>query len=159
MGRLTYRDNNGKGYVKNQGYYNGVYAQLEIVAERLTAYKDTGLEPKQVKALGTKMKQIYSGTAEDIILDMKLLADHMECEKYRALGPIEELSALVQARDDGLVVALQGDYTEADGEEALRTAMYRCGVANNPVTRYTADAIAEKLTRAEAEAGIGGGQT
>ena len=29
-----------------------------------------------------------------------------------------------------------------------------CGVQNNPVTRYTADAIAEKLTREAAEAAL-----
>lgn len=45
-------------------------------------------------------------------------------------------------------------YTDSDGEEALRRAMYICGVQNNPVTRYTADAIAEKLTREAAEAAL-----
>lgn len=38
-------------------------------------------------------------------------------------------------------------YTDADGEEALRKAMWTCGNTNNPVTRYAADAIVEKLCR------------
>lgn len=38
-------------------------------------------------------------------------------------------------------------YVYTDGEEALRRAMYQCEYTNNPVTRYTADAIAEKLCR------------
>lgn len=33
------------------------------------------------------------------------------------------------------------------GETALQKAMARCSISNNPVTRYTVDAIAEKLER------------
>ena len=39
-GRLTYRGNNGKGYVRAKQYYDGVYTHLEIVADRLCAYED-----------------------------------------------------------------------------------------------------------------------
>ncbi len=38
-------------------------------------------------------------------------------------------------------------YTDADGEEALRVASWTCGNRNNPITRYTLDAVAEKLCR------------
>lgn len=95
MERYTYFEN-GKWCLRvGKARYSGPWV------DRLAAYEDTGLEAVQVKALGAKMMQIYSGTAEDIILDMKLLADHMECEKYRAIGTVEELYALVKAKDEG----------------------------------------------------------
>ncbi|EHL71938.1 hypothetical protein HMPREF1032_03175 [Subdoligranulum sp. 4_3_54A2FAA] len=60
-----------------------------------------------------------------------------------------------ESRRKGRLVVLQNvKYTDSDGEKALRHAMYMCGVQNNPVTRYTADAIAEKLTREAAEAAL-----
>ena len=65
------------------------------------------------------------------------------------------LRELAQAEKEGRLVVLQNvKYTDSDGEKALRHAMYMCGVQNNPVTRYTADAIAEKLTREAAEAAL-----
>ncbi len=54
----------------------------------------------------------------------------------------------------GRLVVLHKDYSDKDGEEALRRAMWKCGHTNNAVTRYIADAIAEKLTREEAEAAM-----
>lgn len=36
---------------------------------------------------------------------------------------------------------------KSTGETALQKAMALCSISNNPVTRYTADAIAEKLER------------
>lgn len=110
--------------------------QRQEAVDRLAAYEDTGLEPEEIPT-GLELANTYAA--------MLLL------KRYQALGPVETLSALVKAQNEGRVVVLQGDYAEADGEEALRTAMYHCGVTNNPVTRYTADAIAEKLVRDEAE--------
>lgn len=46
-----------------------------------------------------------------------------------------------------LLMLPDAKYTDADGEKALQKAMWVCGNTNNPVTRYTADAIAEKLCR------------
>lgn len=67
----------------------------------------------------------------------------------------DRLRELAQAKKKGRLVVLQNvKYTDSDGEKALRHAMYMCGVQNNPVTRYTADAIAEKLTREAAEAAL-----
>ena len=67
----------------------------------------------------------------------------------------DRLRELAQAEKEGRLVVLQNvKYTDSDGEKALRHAMYMCGVQNNPVTRYTADAIAEKLTREAAEAAL-----
>lgn len=58
------------------------------------------------------------------------------------------LAELARAEKDGrLVILPDAKYTDADGEEALRKAMWTCGNTNNPVTRYAADAIAEKLCR------------
>lgn len=48
------------------------------------------------------------------------------------------------------VVVLSNDYTDKDGEEALKKAMYICNYQNIGVTRYT-DAIAEKLSRSESD--------
>lgn len=52
--------------------------------------------------------------------------------------------------ENGVIVPL-GDYEDKDGEQALKKAMNDCYYHNNAVTRYTADAIAEKLTKEEAE--------
>ena len=61
---------------------------------------------------------------------------------------IKRMKELSQAEKDGrLVVLPDAKYTDADGEKALQKAMWTCGNTNNPVTRYTANAIAEKLCR------------
>ncbi|WP_297312323.1 hypothetical protein [uncultured Oscillibacter sp.] len=62
--------------------------------------------------------------------------------------PYTRLAELAQAEKDGRLVMLpDAKYTDADGEKALQKAMWVCGNTNNQVTRYTADAIAEKLCR------------
>lgn len=77
--------------------------------------------------------------------------DRLAAYEETGLEPEE----LAQAEKKGRLVVLQNvKYTDSDGEKALRHAMYMCGVQNNPVTRYTADAIAEKLTREAAEAAL-----
>lgn len=64
---------------------------------------------------------------------------------------LDHLREMVEADRDGRCVVLSdGDYTEKDGENALKSAMNTCFYHNNPVTRYIADAVAEKLTREEA---------
>ena len=64
---------------------------------------------------------------------------------------LDRLRELVEAYRDGRCVVLpSGGYTDKDGENALKSAMNTCFYHNNPVTRYIADAVAEKLTR-EAE--------
>ena len=69
-------------------------------------------------------------------------------KQYEDAMPLERAQELSQAEKDGrLVVLPDAKYTEADGEKALQKAMWTCGNTNNPVTRYTADAIAEKLCR------------
>ena len=67
---------------------------------------------------------------------------------YEDAMPLERAQELAQAEKDGRLVMLpDAKYTDADGEKALQKAMWVCGNTNNPVTRYTADAIAEKLCR------------
>ena len=72
------------------------------------------------------------------------IADH-----YQNIGlPMERLDELAAADKAGRLVILPDvSYTDADGEEALRRAMWECNYKNNGVTRFTADAIAEKLSR------------
>ena len=68
---------------------------------------------------------------------------------------LERLRELAQADWEGRCVVLPiGGYSDKDGEKALKNAMFVCSRTNNAVNRYTADAIAEKLTRADAEAAL-----
>ena len=70
---------------------------------------------------------------------------------------LDRLRELKQADDEGRCVVLQaGGYTDKDGENALKSSMNTCFYHNNPVTRYIADAVAEKLTRETAEAALKG---
>ena len=62
------------------------------------------------------------------------------------------LRKLMQADREGRCAILPAkEYTDKDGEKALKNAMFVCCLTNNAVNRYTADAIAEKLTREAAE--------
>lgn len=132
MKRYTYFDG-GKWRLKiGDTEYSGDWV------DRLAAYEETGLEPEAVEHL----KLASMG---------KAIAEIKEFEGV----PINRLRELAQAEKEGRLVVLQNvKYTDSDGEKALRHAMYMCGVQNNPVTRYTADAIAEKLTREAAEAAL-----
>lgn len=71
-------------------------------------------------------------------------------------GPgADRLRELVEADKAGRCVVLpSGEFTNKDGENALKSAMNTCFYYNNPVTRYIADAVAEKLAREEAEAAL-----
>lgn len=61
---------------------------------------------------------------------------------------LDRLRELVEADKDGRCVMLPNrEHTNEDGENALKSAMNTCYYHNNPVTRYIADAVAEKLTR------------
>lgn len=64
----------------------------------------------------------------------------------------DRLRELAQADWEGRCVVLPSvEYTEEDGENALKSAMNTCFYHNTPVTRYIADAVAEKLSREAAE--------
>lgn len=64
---------------------------------------------------------------------------------------LDRLRELAQADREGRCVVLPaGGFSDQDGENALKSAMNTCYYHNNPVTRFIADAVAEKLVRAEA---------
>ncbi len=61
---------------------------------------------------------------------------------------LDRLRELVEADREGRCVVLPaGGYNEKDGENALKSSMNTVFYHNNPVTRYIADAVAEKLVR------------
>ena len=80
------------------------------------------------------------------------------CDLTDILGDdydLNRLKELVEADREGKCVVLQnGSYTDKDGEEALKNAMFILSLTNNGVNRYIADAIAEKLVREEAESAM-----
>lgn len=135
MERLTERDAQGNWRIKR---FTALLPAHWQACNRLAAYEDTGLEPED-------LTRVFN---EEAILKLagQVLGTTPDC-----------LRELAQADREGRCVVLpDAKYTDTDGETALRRAMYICGVQNNAVTRYTADAIAEKLTREEAEKALGG---
>lgn len=73
-------------------------------------------------------------------------ACRMACDALRLYTP--RIKELIQAdMTERIVILPDVAYTDADGEEALRRAMWDCNYKNNGVTRFAADAIAEKLVR------------
>ena len=65
--------------------------------------------------------------------------------------PIDRLRELAQADREGRCVVLPaGGFSDQDGENALKSAMNTCFYHNNPVTRFIADAVTEKMVRSEA---------
>lgn len=96
MERLTYRGENGKGYVRNDGYYNHVSLYLARVAERLAAYEDTGYEPVEINSLEAEWN-----------------ACRLALDSYRSIGTVEEFRTALRriaeddkAREDGRLVEL-----------------------------------------------------
>ena len=117
---------------------------VKELAARLAAYEETGLEPEEIERILDSYGRGMTLRTEN--------AQRLEIIKEI---PINRLRELARAEKEGQLAVLQNvKYTDSDGEKALRHAMYMCGVQNNPVTRYTADAIAEKLTREAAEAAL-----
>ena len=109
--------------------------QQEVInkaVDRLDAYEKTGMAPED-------FERAFNEAAI-----LKLAG--------QALGITpDRLRELAQADKEGrCVVTPAGGFMDTDGENALKSAMNTCFYHNNPVTRYIADAVAEKLTRAEA---------
>lgn len=94
--------------------------------------------------------RLYSPSFQEAYSLNAAIADY-----YQNLGlPMERLEELAAADKAGRVVILPDvSCTDADGEEALRRAMWDCNYKNNGVTRFAADAIAEKLCREAKEVG------
>lgn len=110
---------------------------LKNVALHLAAYEDTGLEPEEINALCEMDRRAK-------------MAEMLRLEESAGVS-IDRLAELAQADRDGRCVVLPaGGFSDQDGENALKSAMNTCFYHNNPVTRFIADAVAEKLVRAEA---------
>lgn len=106
-----------------------IYALLQ----RLAAYEDTELEPEEIKSLQA-----------EYAVNLNAL------ESYRSIGSVDRLRELAQADREGRCVVLpDGGYEDKDGENAPKSDMHTCFYHNNPVTRFIADAVAEKLVRNE----------
>ena len=107
---------------KNQGDKGCEDCPIREAIDRLAAYEDTGLAPEEIHKL-------------------------ISIDRWNDAVEKEWLKRLQMEKDGRLVMLPDAKYTDADGEKALQKAMWVCGNTNNPVTRYTADAIAEKLCR------------
>lgn len=71
---------------------------------------------------------------------------------------LDRLRELVEADKVGRCVVLPDrKHTSEEGENALKSAMNTCYYHNNPVTRYIADAVVEKLVREAAKDALKGG--
>ncbi len=136
MERLTYRDAKGEAW-----------------------YSDKGTEADRLH---------FIADIEDIMGDecnlsrlIELVTAYKEGRyiimRYAEQKGVARLLELSEADRDGRCVVLPAEgYTEKDGENALKSAMNTCFYHNNPVTRYIADAVAEKLTREDAEDALKG---
>lgn len=82
-------------------------------------------------------------------------AHDLLCTLFGADYDLDRLRELVEADKAGRCVVLpDGECSNKDGENALKSAMNTVFYHNNPVTQYIAYAVAEKLTREEAEAAL-----
>lgn len=166
MERLTRRDSHGCAYFDNDGalirgangafhqkkdmtahYIHDRFVALDKVIDRLAAYEDTELEPEEIVSVQEEPWCVFYFNRR-CNLDGDFCPEGPGCPQEMSPEDALRLLKLAQAEKDGrLVVLPDAKYTDADGEKALQKAMWVCGNTNNPVTRYTADAIAEKLCR------------
>lgn len=110
---------------------------LKNISLRLAAYENTDLEPEEISALCDMDRRAK-------------MAEMLHLEESFGVS-IDRLRELAQADRDGRCVVLPaGGFSDQDGENALKSAMNTCYYHNNPVTRFIADAVAEKPVRAEA---------
>lgn len=109
---------------------------LKNISLRLAAYENTDLEPEEISTLCDMDRRAK-------------MAEMLHLEESFGVS-IDRLRELAQADRDGRCVVLPaGGFSDQDGENALKSAMNTCYYHNNPVTRFIADAVAEKLVRAE----------
>lgn len=114
--------------------------ELDKLVDRLGTIEDILGDDYDLDRLAAIMNQRMS-MREDVAERWKLTSDI----------PIDRLRELAQADREGRCVVLPaGGFSDQDGENALKSAMNTCYYHNNPVTRFIADAVAEKLVRAEA---------
>ena len=136
MERLTTYRKDGRAAISNNDGATPLEQTMKIpkAIDRLAAYEDTGLEPEEIEKAMDIVKSAVSA--------------------FEDFG-VDRLAELAQADREGRCVVLpEGGCEDKDGENALKSAMNTCFYHNNPVTRFIADAVAEKLTRQEAEAAL-----
>ena len=115
-------------------------SQHETAIHRLAAIEDILGDDYDLDRLAEIMNQRMT-MREDVAERWKLTSDI----------PLDRLRELAQADREGRCAVLPaGGFSDQDGENALKSAMNTCYYHNNPVTRFIADAVAEKLVRAEA---------
>ena len=156
MEMLTRMNEDGRIVIAGDGTPTENVMKLRAIISRCFAYEKTGLEPEEIMDLCKMDKRAR-------------MADLLRLEEYQALGTVEELSALVKARDEGRQVKLpckRGDKVwRICGPKGRKFVAERTVLS---VTIYEpgqfeiftncSDWLGETvfLTRAEAEAALGG---
>ena len=153
----------GEGYVRSGGSDN---QDIEMMDWIQTAAKNIGAELCSKGGEGL-CDELYDNLQYGIeipegVIAYLYLAVLQAIEMRGRLKDIEDilgdeydldrLHELETADREGRCVVLpDGGYADKDGENALKSAMHTCFCYNNPVTRYIADAVVEKLTRESEE--------
>ena len=143
MERLTYRDKDGMAMMKERGGWKsgGI--------DRLAAYEDSGLEPKDIISA----------------VDMAKIACALhELNAYKDLGPIDHIRDLIKAEQDGRLVVLPckvGDTVyqidaERVYESEVKWIIFDC---DDIAFDERAIGVSIFLTREEAEAALKGGES
>lgn len=142
------------------------FAELQRIFDRLAAYEDTGLEPDEVCAVAGLASDNCCKTANAID---QLLSDDAELDAYRAIGPIDHLRELVGAEREGrfplcaagtVVQTISGPVKIIGVNMRINGSWYYAYRDKlRSVRGYKSDDFGKNvfLTRAEAEAALGGG--
>ena len=93
MEMLTRMNEDGRIVIAGDGTPTENVMKLRAIISRCFAYEKTGLEPEEIMGLCEMDKRAK-------------MADLLRLEEYQALGTVEELSALVKARDEGRLVEM-----------------------------------------------------
>lgn len=142
MERLTYIDGGKWRMVIGDTEYSG----KEV--DRISSYENL-LENYDLDRLRELLTACKGLEPSEIAESKLLIATRKDPEK------LARMAELVRADEEGRVIVLPIEgFSDKDGENALKSAMNTVFYHNNPVTRYIADAVAEKLTRDSAEAEI-----
>ena len=132
--------------------------------ERLTIRTNEASISFECESVGDIVRRLAAiedilGDEYDLDLLQKQIQEYREGRYIILKEPeqagVSRLRELAQADREGRCVVLPvGGCTDKDGENALKSAMHTCFYHNNPVTRFIADAVAEKLTCQEAQAAL-----
>lgn len=87
----------------------GYCERWQAVVNRLAAYEDTGLEPEDADQIRKAAEYMMFEAVGDFV--RLAISNFDDLQAYRALGAVEELSALVKARDEGRVLPEKSMWT------------------------------------------------